>query len=505
MKSLEKIIVSTILLLFVIIPSKAQLASNSGSITMTDKDWGDFSVIDDPVKSYNINVTPGVPIKITYQLNTYDFLNIITNGSSYVYTNVPTNGQKSFTVVSTSGTIVVACTYMWGDIPPVIFTLNYQVDQNYSVSDYLNVKKDASVVGKLGVGILVPREKLDVIGNSLISGRVAIGGTSMPQSLNVYGNSYLSGNLGLGTQGDGSKLAVNGDVHVGILNNGNFSYGNKLAFMGADDSGWDPLWMARYSESQDHTQLRMNIGDNTTGDDKFIVGNTVSGDVTKTWNPHFTVQNNDKIGIGTATPNARLDIAADITNQFGVIFGRLPEGNTTNDGTFLGVRGYGTQPINSNSFAIEHHFFGKINSSINFFRGADSTSGFITFNTKNTERMRIQNTGQVSIGTSDLDLTPHVMLSVKGSIHTREVIIDYKDALADFVFKPDYKLMPLHEVKKYVSINNHLPEIPSAKEVAEKGMNVSEMQNKMLQKIEELTLYVIAQQEEINALKQKLK
>jgi len=76
---------------------------------------------------------------------------------------------------------------------------------------------------------------------------------------------------------------------------------------------------------------------------------------------------------------------------------------------------------------------------------------------------------------------------------------------ADYVFKKDYKLRPLHEVEKYIDANSHLPEVPSEAEVMEKGINVSEMNATLLKKVEELTLYMIQQQKEIEALKTLIK
>jgi hypothetical protein len=112
-------------------------------------------------------------------------------------------------------------------------------------------------------------------------------------------------------------------------------------------------------------------------------------------------------------------------------------------------------------------------------------------------RFAIAKDGKVSIGTIDADATPNVLLTVKGTIHAKEVLIDLNAPLADFVFSPDYTLMPLNKVEAFVKTNKHLPEIPSAAEVKEKGLNMGEMQNKLLQKIEELTLYVIEQQKEL--------
>ena len=69
--------------------------------------------------------------------------------------------------------------------------------------------------------------------------------------------------------------------------------------------------------------------------------------------------------------------------------------------------------------------------------------------------------------------------------------------------KDDYKLMRLDELETKIKETGHLPEIPSAKEVSEKGVSVGEMQSKLLQKVEELTLYVIDQNKRIAALERE--
>ncbi len=111
--------------------------------------------------------------------------------------------------------------------------------------------------------------------------------------------------------------------------------------------------------------------------------------------------------------------------------------------------------------------------------------------------------GNVGIDTSN----PLNKLSVNGSIWAKEVKVSFTDA-ADWVFEDDYELRTLEEVEKFVKENKHLPEIPSAEEFKEKNLNVAEMDNKLLQKVEELTLYLIeqnkqnkAQQLEIEELK----
>ena len=71
----------------------------------------------------------------------------------------------------------------------------------------------------------------------------------------------------------------------------------------------------------------------------------------------------------------------------------------------------------------------------------------------------------------------------------------------DYVFSADYELRPLREVKSFINVNHHLPDVPSQQEILDGGINLGEMDAVLLRKIEELTLYVLELQEEIDALK----
>ncbi len=104
--------------------------------------------------------------------------------------------------------------------------------------------------------------------------------------------------------------------------------------------------------------------------------------------------------------------------------------------------------------------------------------------------------GKVGIGKKN----PSNELDVNGTIHSKEVKVDM-DNWSDFVFKKEYTLPTLEEVEKHIAEKGHLENIPSEEEVLKNGINVGEMNAKLLQKIEELTLYIIEQNREIEVLK----
>ena len=89
-----------------------------------------------------------------------------------------------------------------------------------------------------------------------------------------------------------------------------------------------------------------------------------------------------------------------------------------------------------------------------------------------------------------------------GSLKVKDLRVTLTD-WSDFVFDDGYRLMPLGEVERYIEANRHLPDIPSAQEVEENGVDVGEMNKLLLQKVEELTLYIIDLQKQIDELKSK--
>lgn len=91
-----------------------------------------------------------------------------------------------------------------------------------------------------------------------------------------------------------------------------------------------------------------------------------------------------------------------------------------------------------------------------------------------------------------------------GSVRAREIIVNNESSWPDYVFLPAYELRTLDELKSYIQLNGHLPNVPSATEVEEKGIALGEMNKILMEKVEELTLYLIQQEERIKKLEMKL-
>lgn len=138
-------------------------------------------------------------------------------------------------------------------------------------------------------------------------------------------------------------------------------------------------------------------------------------------------------------------------------------------------------------------------------------SSLSVFSQRNKFKNVVEKDGKIGIGTK----APDELLTVKGKIHTQEVLVDLEGAVApDYVFEyyfvgkspsNEFYTMPtLQEVHDFVKTNNHLPGIPSAKEMEENGVSLKALNLKLLEKIEELTLYTLQQQKEIDLLKELL-
>lgn len=174
------------------------------------------------------------------------------------------------------------------------------------------------------------------------------------------------------------------------------------------------------------------------------------------------------LGVGTLNPRSKLEVKGVITAS---------SSTTTNYSSFF-VSGDGNAYMN--------------------FAGGGSSSR-IGFQIDGSSAMSIFNNKSVGINTSG---TGSHKLAVGGSIGAQEIKVEV-GGWSDFVFEEDYNIPTLEEVEKHIQEKGHLQDIPSAKEVEENGIYLGEMNAKLLQKIEELTLYVIELKKE-NIEQQKL-
>jgi hypothetical protein len=114
------------------------------------------------------------------------------------------------------------------------------------------------------------------------------------------------------------------------------------------------------------------------------------------------------------------------------------------------------------------------------------------------------NSGTFAIGMGTYAVPGTAKLAVGGKIVCKEVEVTLTDMPPDYVFGSDYKLLSLYDVDNFINTNKHLPGVPSATEMLSKGVNVGEMNMTLLQKVEELTLYMINLQKENDALKARV-
>ncbi|WP_264531669.1 hypothetical protein [Flavobacterium sp. N502540] len=142
--------------------------------------------------------------------------------------------------------------------------------------------------------------------------------------------------------------------------------------------------------------------------------------------------------------------------------------------------------------------------------GTSSNHGLYVGTNKRATNMYLDTSDNVYIGgvmpgNIKASMRSSYDLFVHNGILTEDYGISPKATWADYVFNDTYKLKTLKEIGEFISVNKHLPNIPSQKSIAENGYNLHEMNIKLLEKIEELTLYTINQQKELDKIKEDYK
>jgi hypothetical protein len=253
--------------------------------------------------------------------------------------------------------------------------------------------------------------------------------------------------------------------------------------------GWQHLLVVRHPNGNNNFQLQ--IASSMTENDKLYFRKLVpwSTTVNSSWNELATRGANTFMGNQYVVGNLQILEESD----------SRPGGQSAPTKSVLKLSRNGTGNYSWNEhaeFRIGHGgnsvFGSKLDLYIN--GGANTTS------VPDQHVMTWNYDGNVGIGTTN----PTSKLTVAGNINSREVKVTV-DAGADFVFENNYNLPSLDSVDKYIKENKHLPEIASADEMKKDGINLSQMNIKLLQKIEEITLYMIEQNKSIEELKQEIK
>lgn len=286
----------------------------------------------------------------------------------------------------------------------------------------------------------------------------------------------------------------------------NIAYsGGMLATYGSASSGSITLGPITSTQaiisttSSSHFLFNKDVRSNTGG-----IGSSTGNLSLKTGaNTRITaLSSNGNVGIGTASPSYRLHVSGGElrsdshiragANMYFNTEARLVWGQPVTDASALSIVG-GNSTYNFSTIEFKNHLH---------FRRVSSTGG------NNGALLSLQSNGTILMGiwenytNSTYDTQGH-RLVVKGKILCEGVKVIADVPSADYVFQEGYRLRPLAEVEDFIKENKHLPGVPSATEFAECGYNVGDMDNILLEKVEELTLYMIQLKAEVDALKKE--
>ena len=220
-----------------------------------------------------------------------------------------------------------------------------------------------------------------------------------------------------------------------------------------------------------------------------------------------------KVGIGTGNPSAKLEIGGTssvspilvVNNTFAAY-----SGNPLENRPFVVRRN--TSDAESISSYIQdrrvyHYYRNDENSSgmVFLFENTDTETGGGANASSNTPLFLYSDASRSGIGVNTSYIPSGYHLAVDGKAIMEEIKVQVSGNWPDYVFEEDYDLRSLEETQQYIIENKHLPEIPSAEEVEENGVNLGEMNALLLKKIEELTLHMIELKQENAQMNERLK
>ncbi|WCT13642.1 hypothetical protein [Mucilaginibacter jinjuensis] len=401
--------------------------------------------------------------------------------SPYYYSDIAQQGDAVLRIgqSSNTGSLIFGIRNSTGDFKFTTF--------NGSTTD--NVQMIIKQNGNIGVGTSIPNYKLDVAGTGNING----------QAWFSYGNNNMSGyswtNAALTTN---SIEIVNNNATVSNLSPTlvfhRYGSGGPQFRLAADGS--NVLYLESAGANSSRSPLAYGGGPNSYFSRLHVDANlTTSGN----------------IGVGVAVPMAKLHISDSGTssNSTGVYNGNMViQGNSGGRNSTSGATLEFVIPANTDGSnpwgqgriitvagnADNGNATGKM--IIGTRRAFDKKTG-TGYTWNYGDDLVIDGTGQIGVGT----LNPDAKLAVQGTIHATEVLVDPNVPTPDYVFDKEYNLASLKDVKNYIDQNHHLPEIPSAAQVAKEGINLGEMNAKLLKKIEELTLYLIENEKQLKEQK----
>ncbi len=285
----------------------------------------------------------------------------------------------------------------------------------------------------------------------------------------------------------GIKLQTSAGVGIQLLNNGNVGVGtsNPSSKLTVYQDG---------SPGSNQLELRTS---HLRNPDRYFMKNTVFG--TGTEDVTFSLRHDGQmfvdgnVGIKTA-PNPA--IAFKVNGRTQVVT------DINSDAFYVGNTGSNIATGASLVF-LRYSQYQPNNPGVLDVAGWPTSSAYeLMFSLKSNGKLFLGTSGNVSC--SDCN---DYRLFVKNGVRAEKVKVDISSAngWADYVFNKNYKLLSLSEVEKHIEEKGHLPNIPSAEEVVRNGVNLGEMDAKLLEKIEELTLYVIQLNKDVKQLKEENK